>query len=349
MNCIVFDTEDNSQELMLSGRSGFDKHVTQICARSSTGQSFYNKGAIGQFLDWLYKSDCDTFIAHNLQYDLGNLFGDSLDHLDVTLVGGRLIKARWHDKVFLDSFNLWPMALKKVGKAFNLEKKDLDANSKDYVERDVEILFRAIHFVVQFCDEQKIERFPATLGSLALDLWQQISNYEPVHDSLYISRESLYGGRVELFAKGGYGNFHYVDVNSLYPACMLEDFPADMLPMSSIDDGLGVARVKVKVPDCYIAPLPFRNLYGRIFYPTGTFQGVWTFSELRKAQQLGAKVLKVFEAYGSKQTVKPYSSYVGLCWDKRQKAQSEAENLFWKLLLNNLYGRLGFSGKITRS
>src|SRR6266478_3704465 len=135
MSFIVFDTEDTALELQQSGKSGFLKQVTQIAAKSREGDTFYNRGDVKGFLKWLSCRKETFFYAHNLQYDLGNLFGKELDKLDCTLVGGRLIRAVWGKKIFVDSFNIWPMAAKKLAIAFGLKKLDMDVHSKEYVFR----------------------------------------------------------------------------------------------------------------------------------------------------------------------------------------------------------------------
>ena len=123
MDFICFDTEDDSKELMEAGLSGFDKKVTQIAAIAGNGDDFYSAGDVNKFLTWLRKRPETRIYALNTQYDLGNLFGDTPDCLDVTMVGGRLIKAMWGQKAFVDVFNLYQMSVKKLGEKFGLAKK----------------------------------------------------------------------------------------------------------------------------------------------------------------------------------------------------------------------------------
>ena len=78
MNFICFDTEDNSKELLQSGGSGFDKVVTQIAAITAEGKRYHNRGDVAKFLEWLQRQPEKYIYAHNLQYDIGNLFSDKL-------------------------------------------------------------------------------------------------------------------------------------------------------------------------------------------------------------------------------------------------------------------------------
>lgn len=351
MNFICFDTEDDSAELLAAGKSGFDKQVTQIAAITGEGKRFYSPGQVEPFLQWLKHQPERMIYAHNLQYDLGNLFSTKLDCLDTTLVGGRVIKAVWGNKIFVDSFNIWPMSAKKLGKAFDLEKLETTsmATDREYVFRDVEIIRRAMLFAWQFCQPLGIEVLPPTLGGLCVKIWRAWRG-ENCHDSNQLSRAAYYGGRVELFKKhNDSDDVCYTDINSLYPAMMLKEFPGPLEDCGTELPPHGVARVRIKIPKCGIGPLPWRDDDGRIFYPWGTLEGAWVMPELKAAVARGAKIEKVFEAYGTDETSKPYAEFVTRLYAARLTAKSEAEKLFFKLLMNNLYGRLGSGGKIGRS
>jgi len=122
----------------------------------------------------------------------------------------------------------------------------------------------------------------------------------------------------------------------------LEDYGRELAPF-------GVARCRVKVPKMDFAPLPWRNSEGRIFYPYGTIEGTWTTLEIREAVKRGCAVEKVFESMGSAESETPYAEFVSRLYRARLAATSDAEKLFFKLLMNNLYGRLGSGGKIGRT
>lgn len=350
MDFICYDTEDNSKELMLAGKSGFLKKVTQIAAITASGETFYNKGNVPQFLKWLLQRPERMVFAHNVQYDLGNLFASDLTQLDCTLVGGRLIKAIWHKKKFVDSFNLWPMSAKKLGEAFGLAKLETEsmATDKAYVFRDVEIIREAILFVWRMCERLGVENMPTTLGGLAVQVWKSFEGVNN-HDSLEMSREAYFGGRVELFkVRNDLPTVAYTDINSLYPFVMTYDYPCELSPADSLPRH-GIARVKIKVPKSEITVLPWRRKDGRIFYPWGTFEGTFTAPEIHAAVERGAEVLKVIQAYEATETVKPYQYYTTKLYRDRLASESPAEKLFFKLLMNNLYGRLGTTGEISRT
>lgn len=349
---ICFDTEDDSKELLAAGKSGFDKTVTQIAAITAEGKRYYNKGNVPEFLKWLQRQPEKFVYAHNLQYDLGNLFGDKLDTFDATLVGGRLIKAVWGKKIFVDSFNIWPMSAKKLGEAFGLEKLATAsmATDREYVFRDVEIIRRAMLFAWQFVEHLDLTHLPPTLGGLCVKVWRHFGGAN-CHDSSELSRAALYGGRVELFKVCNDSRaVCWTDINSLYPYVMKRDYPGPLeawtrkrLPR------FGVVRCVVKQPKTDLPVLPFRGEDGRILYPWGTFQGVWTVEELNYAVSRGAKIIKRLECLGTDESMTPYGNFVDKLYETRLASTSAAEKLFFKLLMNNLYGRLAASGKIGRT
>jgi hypothetical protein len=153
---------------------------------------------------------------------------------------------------------------------------------------------------------------------------------------------------VELFRTGGKDVYLY-DVNSLYPFCMTKEFPGVTQPCNDIT-GYGCADVTVQIPEQSLCPLPHRMVDGRIQYPWGKFRGVWTFAEIQNAiENHEARVLKIHSAEGTSAASGCYREFVETLYANRLKAKSPAESLFWKLLLNNLYGQLAVSGEITRT
>lgn len=365
---LCFDTEDNSKELgeqIRGGKKGvsmFDKKVTQIAAITAEGKRYYNKGDVKDFLRWLNQQPEKYVYALNIQYDLGNLFGDELDSLDCTLVGGRMIKAALGDKVFVDVFNIWQMGVAALGEVFDLKKLETEdmAGDKEYVFRDVEIIREAMLYAWKFAAEMGLDEVPPTLGSLGVRLWKHWGG-ETIHESHEICRDAIYGGRVELFKQGNTyketeiikgvatGSVAYTDINSLYPFAMSKEFPGQLEDTGKELKRLGVAQVTMRVPECEIAVLPFRDERGRILYPWGKFTGVWTIPEIRAAEANGAKILKVHTAFTTDEGFYPYRDYMQRIYKIRKDSTSKAEKGFYKLLMNTLFGRTGSSGEIGRT
>ena len=377
---VYFDTEDNSAELAAAARSGHEKVCTQIAAIASDGTKFYDRPRVRKkrktsggfmksewdvrpFQDWLAEMGPGVRVyAHNVAYDLGNIWQDNLDRFDVTMVGGRMITAKWANCKFLDSFNIWPMSLKKLGKSVGLEKLEFDSQDEQYLWRDVEIVAKAMEVAEMIADSHGVD-LPSTLGGLCVRIWQAMGGAN-WHCALAPAREAYYGGRTEIFAPEMRGRILYTDVNSLYPSTMLLPFPdADdgWFDQPSLEDAKrilcdptwdcwGVADVTLDIPqDLFVAPLPVRREDGAVWYPTGRVSGWWTVHEIRAAFQKGARLVELRDCYGSLSATNYYENFVLAAYRNRMETDDEGKRLFWKLVMNNLYGQIGQTGTVTRS
>lgn len=357
MSFIVVDTEDNTPEIVARGGDPFEKQVTQVAAMTEDREEFYSTGPdTTGFLLWLEQRPEKICYAHNLQYDLGNLFDGDLSEFDLTMVGGRLIKARWRGKTFLDSFNLLPSSAKKLGDALGFPKRDMDIHSREYVMRDVEIIVAGISRMKETAQSRGVKKLPNTLGGLCVKLWKSQGG-ENWPETNSISHEAIIGGHVELFRKKAEGRIPIVDLNSLYPWAMTQAFPGGLIPCKRMAKH-GVTRCRVRVPEGLVAPLPYRAGEGEIpgvgkgaiLYPCGRFTGTWTNHELRYAQdRFGVEIEKVEETYGISQAYYYYKDFIEYWYEQRINSDSEAYRLIYKLLLNNLFGQLGMSGVIGKS
>lgn len=354
---IVGDTEDNSAELLAEGKSGFLKQVTQCAGITSDGEEYHNRGDLDKYIEWLMSRPHRRIYFHNLQYDLGNVFGDILHEFALTMVGGRLIKAQWKGKTFVDSFNLFPVSVKSLGESIGLRKLKFNATSKEYAMRDCQIIVKALKHLGKTLDEFKIRKTPNTLGGLCVRVWRSMKgdNWSCFSD---MAHQSIFGGRVELFSKGGDGCVVWTDVNSLYPWAMTQKFPEECEETSDMKE-YGLTDATVKVPAQPYAPLPYRTSEddgfegiseGSIIYPCGKFRSVWTNHELRNAvQHHGAKIMKMHSTFGTDKGAYYYKDFVNEFYKRRLNAKSSAYKLIYKLLMNNLYGQLGMSGKVIKT
>jgi uncharacterized protein YifE (UPF0438 family) len=95
--------------------------------------------------------------------------------------------------------------------------------------------------------------------------------------------------------------------------------------------------------------LVHRAAGGELLYPVGVFRGVWTYDEIRFAQTVGGKVIKVHKAIGSNSCVRPFDQFIETCYQKRKESTNEAERLFLKVLMNSRYGQLASKNQVTRT
>lgn len=355
---LVFDTEDDSQDLSAKIRAGnksaslFDKKVTQIAAIAANGETFYNKGDVQQFLKWLRQRK-ETFVyANNVGYDIGNCYSDVLDELDSTLIGTRMIKAvEESGKIYVDVWNYWQMSVEKLGEVFGLRKLKTASMAEDraYVFRDCEIIREAMLFVWKFGERIGLDNVPPTIGSFGVSLWK-LWGGKTIHHTHELTRDGLFGGRVEIYKRQNDSpTVFYCDINSLYPTMMTRAFPGELEDTGKELKRFGIAQVTMEIPECEIAVLPWRNPDGKIFYPFGKFTGVWTIAEIREAEKRGGKILEVHNVLSTDEFHFPYREYVERLYKLRKESKSKVEKSFFKLLMNARYGRAGTTGVITRT
>lgn len=209
---------------------------------------------------------------------------------------------------------------------------------------------------------------PLTKGQGALKLFQQkyFTDYW-YRDNDFLSlyeRKSYYGGRTELFKKGKFLCYNY-DVNSMYLSIMRDCLLPDVSTAKHIKNGraykkyfdryLGIFNVRVKTPDkIYLPILPYR-IDKKLKFPRGEFEGTFTSIELKKALEIGYKILKCYD-FIYYRNAKPYfKEFAEFVWQKRvefKKANNKGMDLLMKYTGNSLYGKFAqrnsndFFGKI---
>lgn len=140
------------------------------------------------------------------------------------------------------------------------------------------------------------------------------------------------------------------DINSMYPYCMMAEYPEYLVIDPKLEKAKGMAEVTIQVPlDLFVAPLPHRSENGGLRYPVGMFRGVWTYDEIRFAESLGCKVIEVHHAYGCNSLVRPFDDFILKLYQKRKESSSESERLFLKVVMNSLYGKIASKSMVTRT
>lgn len=315
-------------------------------------------------IDYIYSIKMPSvFMAHNLEYDLNNVFKEEHWHFYEKLVyTSSLISARLKNRpaLFIDSGNFFKAPLSAMGKIVGLPKiegEEQDALNKDYVIRDAQIVYLFGKKFQKFLNEELAINIAPTIGSLSMRAYRSRFMPSPVIRT-YNHPDTLrayYGGRVEIFYKGvKEGPIKVSDINSSYPNVMLnEPYPdTSSISPSSIDTheyGYGEFTVHVP-PSTFIPPLPVKTEAGRLFFPVGTLRGWWTYAEMRYAMECGAKIIKEHYGRGTNLVSYPFTRFIPHFYDKRQIAKRLANDdpdnpdhrfndLLYKLLMNNLYGK----------
>lgn len=165
-----------------------------------------------------------------------------------------------------------------------------------------------------------------------------------------IGKAAYVGGRCENFNNGLYNDVDYLDINSSYPYQMrIRSFP-DMNTYSKrtgdstvlkayIEEFEGEALIKIKSPRKMRIPfLHYKREDGKLIFPLGEFTGWYTFPEIRKALEIGYKIIDVIEIAVFNRIESPFIDYIeAMMFYKKQPETKEAA----KLLMNGLSGKMG--------
>lgn len=345
---VGFDTEDDGKGRVIS------------CAFYDGKDFFYTRDpdeAITYILNYPVPA---VFAAHNLEYDLGNLFkGCNYIYIDEIIKTGRVIYAtlKMSKHVFINSGSFFPGSLLKMGKLIGLPKLEGDPFNPEYNKRDAEIVQV---FLSRFQDRVLSEfgvTVKSTIGQLAMTVFR--TRYMDTDRVITFNHadclKAYYGGRVEVYYKGVVKDVIAADINSCYPFVMSR-FPypdTERISVSRIDTHEhGIGEFTVEVPaDCFLPPLPWRSPEtGRLFFPVGRFTGWWTYAEIRNALSAGVKILEEKPGYGSNVSCHPFVRFVDDLYGKRELAKDRLDrdpddheaafdSYLYKLVGNNLYGK----------
>lgn len=345
----VVDTEDDSKG-------------TVLWVDFFNGVQHYSFNNSDRALEWLLIQEGE-FWACNLEYDMINLFGPMLDPLTVLTYGGfGLLKASVYGKPihFRNTLRHWPITVEEMGVRLGYPKLPFDPTNLQYCQRDTEITWKFIHAMFERYYELGVCEIKATLPSTSLafftEKWCKVNWFR--HGDLGIWKflsQSRYGGRCEIFQTGAIdGHIHEYDINSSYPASMkFQQFP-DLDTMTrgkTITDltKAGIASCSVNCPSIEFPLLPYKNKETKkLLFPIGTFDGTWTYAELRRALELGYTINKIYDTIEYELQPSPFSEYIDFLYKKRMevKLTDELMSYVLKILMNALFGKWGEEGEL---
>jgi len=333
---IAIDTEDDS------------RGTPNLFAAVSDDGSYYTRSRL-DFLLYLSQQRGDVW-ATNLEYDLVNVFGDSIPEVGLRFSRNALISAKWKGLRFLDTVRHVPASVKALGEWTDLPKMERDG-SPEYCVRDAAITRRGALEVCRLYRELGLERPAGTLASSALRLWRQRWSRSgelrlPQDRVLGIAERAYYGGRTEVFHAGEFRNVAGTDMASAYPWAMTHGpfpIPWGLYRESRTLRRLGFYRVKVSLPRAApFGTLPYRSADGNV-YPRGSWEGYYTGLELEAHLAHGGTILQVVEGVTFPFTCLPFGKYIADLFRVKHTSRG-LRRTHAKLLLNGLYGKFGERG-----
>ena len=282
-----------------------------------------------------------------------------------TLPDGRVFK-------MCDSYRLMNVSLGKLGDSMGYPKDPIDRTRigsypvkmiEDYCMRDCEILMKSLQNWQDKLSPVGFD-FAITAPSTAARWVRRNSgiNFDrlgPPEERKWDTwcEPAYHGGRTEMFRRGEFRAtedkpIHYYDVRSMYPWAMRKPLPLYFTGMHAPPapgarntrrflKHAGITEARVKMPPLHVPPLaiPYQ---GRLVFPVGEFTGRWTNIELMAALDAGAELELGMQARF--EAVPFLREFVSQVYDWRVEAKTngdKAGDLFFKLMMNSCYGKLG--------
>lgn len=346
----AFDTEDDS-----------NGHVHWI--NFYDGKRHVPFKSMQEAIPWILEQEGD-FWACNLEYDLINLFGPFLDQLCVLTYGGfGLLKAHVHGRPvkFYNTVRHWAMSVEEMGERLGYPKLPFEPTNLKYCQRDCEVTWKFIYEMFKRYHELGMEKIGSTLPSTALKFF--LAKYckaeyrkHPDHELWEFLAESRYGGRCEVFqTRPVTGKIYEYDINSSYPAAMQKEAFPDLDTLRVNPSRLrlekeGVARVVVTAPHMQFPILPHKHKeLNKLIFPIGTFDGTWTYPELRLAIEYGYTIDKLLFCAEYDAMESPFSEYINYLYTERMKVKDSDPLLAYtmKIAMNSTFGKFSEKGGIT--
>lgn len=341
---IGLDTEDNGECTCTLLTLFSEKKVDTIMGQLKITDYMYS------YLD-RHREEKIDFFAHNMLYDLVNIFGakNLLKDFELFFAKNNFIFAKYKkakNLLFRDSFFLFPMKLAEMGKIIGKEKLESDDfQNVDYNIRDAEIVFDSVTEYHKVCNENNYD-FAFTNGGIALKAFRRHylkETYFLKSDIIPELRKAYYGGRCENFVLGERKGVKVYDVNSLYPFAMLNEFPDTRNYIKSTKlNPLGIYHVKVKIhKNVKIPLLPCRTQKeNRLLFPVGQFETHVTGAELIAADQAGEiEQLEIVDGFIFANAGRIFENFVNDFYKMRKLATNKIYNQVYKNILNSLYGK----------
>jgi len=330
-------------------------------------------------LDWLlsqhpigsHKAPPFLLIGFNFGYDMPFLIEITQDK-STLWVNSRLITAKLINGIRLmdvsnhvesgQSLEDW-IGFLDMGKHFGIKKLSLN----QLAERnrfDAMATYEVGVFFRDFYHTELGIPMKLTVGSSAFTLfasrflqetWYRSDEQQWIND---YERMALRGGRSECLERGEIEHLSH-DINSTYLAVMGQEFLPDPNTATfvkgsgqwekHIREHLAIVRCHVRAPKSKIMVLPYVSDLGKLVFPCGEFDGIWTSIELLEAIKQGYKVLEVYDYIYYKRKYRYFEKFAQYVWSKRKKYQ-ELNNTGMdkaiKKIGNTCYGKLGQSNII---
>ena len=339
----VFDTEDDSKG-----------NITLAILKSNTGQKFIfqNKNSAQlqtDFKNCIIKNKVLLVYAHNLTYDLGNIFNKSFVNYKPIFRNGSVLQIKFIKCYFKDSVSILKSSIEKIGDELNLPKlKTEEFDSIEYCERDVDILILALTKFFEVLKENNIP-LKLTLPSIYYSYFRTKIT-KPILKSNYIEfvRYAYKGGRVEAFRIGKVEDIKVYDINSLFPYIML-NYKMPETKKCFRSNTLITRAEAFQILNCTIRqntnipPLGVKY-NGKLMFANGTISGFFTNEEIEYLIKGNfGELLKIHTSLVFDWKGKIFSNTIQSLYDLRMLYKKSYSNEIIKNIMNGGYGKFAQS------
>lgn len=315
--------------------------------------SYWGDDAADWFVDWL-KSQPPSFIyAHN---------GGNFDFMflrehwrgEPVIINGRITEIRIGDHIMRDSYKILPVKLAEFGgkREIDYDKMEREVREQnraeilEYLKADCLSLYENVK---EFVNEFGLH---LTIGSAAIRELNRYYDYDRLSPGIdnYL-RQYFYGGRNQCFETGiRKGRFKVFDVNSMYPHVMRE-FKHPIDSPSFQDDKVGKYTAFITLEARNFGALPIRTPMGLDFTSANGGVGCCNITtphfhcsihEYEAGLETGTlEPIRIIRTENFKRWT-TFEKFVDMYYAKRivaKKTGNKARNIFYKLILNNAYGK----------
>lgn len=315
-----------------------------------TTMTWWGPDCVLRLLEYLGDKELLVYFHNGGKFDvLGHILPllDPADIGDVLRIGSRVVKLCWRGIEFRDSYAIVPRPLKDFDKD-SIDYRKMESQVRErhrdkimsYFRKDLTSLFE---LVTSF-----IERFgrKLTLGAACFDILRKEFGIEPHHTSRSFDRELrrfYFAGRTQFFSIGRHvGKYRVFDINSAFPFAMT----ADHWWSQDWKESHRIPR-KWKLQSFYCieceaaACFPLRVKGESLQFPHG-FGRYWVSGwELFAAMECKAvSKLRILHVLQPTKVI-TFKPYVDKFYEEKRTAETKADRLFAKLLLNVPYGKMG--------
>lgn len=313
---------------------------------------------VGDFVAFVSRTPQICYAHNGGRFDWHFILDYIPELSDIMIINGRLAQFKIGECEFRDSWNILPVPLSAYQKTeidyalFEPEQRDrpeVRAQISAYLYDDCRFLHQLVsEFVAEFGRGM-------TIAGTAMKQWRKIAKRDPPNDfdgEIYERlRPYYYGGRCQAFEPGIIGEpFKLADINSAYPYAMLSEHPisTDYMELSAqemahlADDQLPTAFLTVRAESR--GAFPMRQDDGSLGFPDDDERRVYhvTGHEYIAGLETGTIIRpEILGGFVFDETTN-FADFVNHYYELRNVAKANgdiARTLFYKLVMNSLYGK----------